>query len=162
LTSAIQAPISSIGCRYAKKHYSSGSSDTASKVDITFTCTTSASGSLLLGSSREFSGWDCSPSSAIAEAIIARAAEFLPGLRGCDGDGVNVRVGLRPFAAGGLPFVGPLDAVQGLFLATGHEGSGLVLGPITGEIISSYVVDGNGPQTSSANVLLPCIRLGTC
>ena len=49
--------------------------------DITFTATRSASGALLLGSSREEAGFDAAPSDAVAEAILARCAAFLPQAR---------------------------------------------------------------------------------
>lgn len=49
--------------------------------DITFTATRSAGGALLLGSSREEAGFDAAPSNAVAEAILARCAAFLPQAR---------------------------------------------------------------------------------
>lgn len=52
-----------------------------SEVDITFTATRSAGGSLLLGSSREAAGFDAAPSEAVAAAILARGAAFLPQAR---------------------------------------------------------------------------------
>ena len=37
-----------------------------------------------------------------------------------------------------LPLVGPTD-VDGLFLATGHFRNGILLGPVTGEVIARAV-----------------------
>ncbi len=83
-------------------------------VDITFTATTSASGTLLLGSSREFSGWSDAPSASIASSIMRRAVQFLPHLAGAPTpEGPAVRVGLRPFAVGGLPMIGPIPECPG-------------------------------------------------
>ena len=47
-------------------------------VDVTFTATRIASGALLLGSSREEVGFDAAPSEAVAGAILAHGAAFLP------------------------------------------------------------------------------------
>lgn len=106
---------------------------TTAAADITFTATTSASGSLLIGSSREFSGWDPSGPIETIDAIMDRAITFLPGLAAIDRRSeISVRVGLRPFSPLG-PMVGPL--CEGLFVAAGHEGSGLTLGPATAELL---------------------------
>ncbi|KAG2442112.1 hypothetical protein HYH02_009601 [Chlamydomonas schloesseri] len=135
------------------------------EVDITFTATTSASGTLLVGSSREFSGWDVTPSPAVVSAIMQRAALFLPGLQpaaaqaaaaaapGSSSGGVpglSVRVGLRPYAVGGLPLVGPVAGAPGLFVAAGHEGSGLCMGPATGQLLSRHVRKHVGASSTAA------------
>ena len=70
----------------------------AAAADITFTATTSAAGTLLVGSSREFSGWDTEADAAVVAAIMQRAAAFLPGLEGVPRGDISVRVGLRPYA----------------------------------------------------------------
>ena len=38
------------------------------------------------------------------------------------------------------PLVGPVPGVEGLLLAAGHEGSGLTLGPATGELLAAYAL----------------------
>ncbi|KAK9821274.1 hypothetical protein WJX74_007314 [Apatococcus lobatus] len=48
------------------------------QLGVTFTAAPSASGSLLLGSSREFSGWDTSPCPATVDAILDHAEQYLP------------------------------------------------------------------------------------
>ena len=44
--------------------------------------------------------------------------------------------GLRPWLPGHLPAIGPSAAVEGLWVATGHEGAGVALGPITGRLVA--------------------------
>ncbi|GIL53567.1 hypothetical protein Vafri_9144 [Volvox africanus] len=158
-------------------------SSSAEPADITFTATTSANGNLLIGSSRESNVWDTDPSPAIIAAILQRAATFLPGLRSCADSaaaaaaaaaatggnsysdavaGLVVRVGLRPYAAGGLPLVGPVVGSPGLFVAAGHEGSGLCMGPGTGELLVRYIrthMGASGQDTRSFDDLLPDARL---
>jgi glycine oxidase len=53
--------------------------------------------------------------------------------------------GLRPRAKDDLPVLGPCEAVQGLFYATGHYRNGILLAPITGEVIAGAIVQGVAP-----------------
>lgn len=50
--------------------------------------------------------------------------------------------GLRPCLPDGLPVVGPVPQMPGLFLATGHAMMGLTLGPVTGRLMADLVLDG--------------------
>ncbi len=106
-------------------------------LDITFTATMSASGDLLLGSSRDDVGYDDSADAGIIRAIVQRSLQYLPGL---DAEAALTaaipRVGLRPHGAGGLPFVGRVAGVEGLLLNAGHSGSGLLLSPLSAAIIA--------------------------
>ena len=73
--------------------------------DIAFTATPSMAGTSLVGSAREFSGWDITPQHDIQDAIMRRAHHFLPGLTGGpQAGGDDVRVGLRPYALGKILF----------------------------------------------------------
>ena len=129
-------------------------------VDITFTASTSASGSLLVGSSREFSGYSNEPSLDVVDAIMARAAHFLPALAAvAKPQGADVRVGLRPYAIGGLPAIGPVPGFPGLVVAAGHEGSGLCLGPATALLACQYLAGGDMPVTKF-KAFLPQQRIG--
>jgi glycine/D-amino acid oxidase-like deaminating enzyme len=127
------------------RHYSQAAVPAAGSesVDITFTATQSASGSLLVGSSREFSGWEADPASDIIEAIMSRASAFLPHLQGVKVDARNgsVRVGLRPYCLGGLPMIGQVR--DKLIVAAGHEGSGLALGPATATLAVQALLTGS-------------------
>lgn len=49
--------------------------------------------------------------------------------------------GLRPRAADGLPVLGPCAEIDGLFYATGHYRNGILLTPITGELIAEAIVN---------------------
>jgi glycine/D-amino acid oxidase-like deaminating enzyme len=106
-----------------------------------------ASGTLLLGSSRQFAGFDRSVSLAVLRAIAARALRFLPSL-------ANVGVirsyaGLRPWSPDHLPLIGPVEAIPGFFLATGHEGAGIGLAPITGRLIADWIVGADLPPVAA-------------
>src|ERR1041384_6540953 len=55
---------------------------------------------------------------------------------------VDTWAGLRPRAADGLPVLGPCGEIDGLFYATGHYRNGILLAPLTGELISESIVAG--------------------
>jgi sarcosine oxidase subunit beta len=110
-----------------------------------------ASGTLLLGSSRQFVGLDRSVSLAVIQAIAARAIRFLPRLAR-----VNVirsYAGLRPWTPDHLPLIGPVAHIPGFYLATGHEGAGIGLAPITGRLIADWITGAELPLI--AGDLLP-------
>jgi len=47
--------------------------------------------------------------------------------------------GLRPYSRDGLPAIGPVDEHGRLHIATGHEGTGHGLAPVTGAIVAARV-----------------------
>ena len=54
--------------------------------------------------------------------------------------------GLRPRSADGLPVLGPCGEIDGLVFATGHYRNGILLAPVTGELIASAIVQGFVPR----------------
>jgi glycine/D-amino acid oxidase-like deaminating enzyme len=108
------------------------------------------------GSSREFSGWESVPSSSIISAILQRASVFLPGLAAVSSSDVlqSTRVGLRPYAVGGLPAIGPVPGLPNVVVAAGHEGSGLCLGPATAELVVHHLLGGGKGGSEQVEELL--------
>ncbi|MEV5767178.1 FAD-dependent oxidoreductase [Micromonospora sp. NPDC052213] len=53
---------------------------------------------------------------------------------------VSVRLGTRPMPADGLPIIGPVPGVGGVYIAVMH--SGVTLAPTAGRLIASEIVDG--------------------
>jgi glycine oxidase len=51
--------------------------------------------------------------------------------------------GLRPGAKDGLPLMGELPQLPGLWLATGHFRSGIVMAPSTAELLSDALINGS-------------------
>jgi len=92
-------------------------------------------GHVLLGSSRERRGFDTTVDPAVTQAMLERAATLMPGVAQLEPD--RAWAGLRPWLPDGLPALGPSRAVPGLWVATGHEGAGVALGPISGELLAS-------------------------
>lgn len=90
----------------------------------------------------------------MVQAILDRARMFLPALGVATPE--LVRVGLRPLAVRGTPCVGPVGA--GLFVAAGHEGSGLLLAPVTAKLIGDYILERTSSVAGAAS-LLPTVQL---
>jgi len=118
----------------------------AEDLQVALVAEMTAGGTLLLGSSRQFAGFDRSVSLAVLQAIAARAARFLPALARV---GVmRSYAGLRPWSPDHLPLIGPVVAVPGLYLAAGHEGAGIGLAPVTGQLIAGWVAGGDLPPVA--------------
>jgi glycine/D-amino acid oxidase-like deaminating enzyme len=96
---------------------------------------TTADRDVLVGSSRERRGFDTTVDPAVTQAMLARAAGLMPAVAGLEV--VDAWAGLRPWLPDGLPALGPSRELPGLWVATGHEGAGVGLGPISGELLAS-------------------------
>ena len=103
-------------------------------LQVTTVTETTWEGDVLVGSSRERRGFDLSVDAAVSAAMLDRAARLVPGLRGLPVDAAWA--GLRPWLPDHLPAIGPSGATDGLWLATGHEGAGVALGPVTGRLVA--------------------------
>ncbi len=91
-------------------------------------------GDVLVGSSRERRGFDVTVDPAVSRAMLERAARLFGVLGSLEV--ADAWAGLRPWLPDHLPAIGPSAAVEGLWLATGHEGAGVALGPVTGVVLA--------------------------
>jgi glycine/D-amino acid oxidase-like deaminating enzyme len=98
-----------------------------------------AAGNIILGSTSRFVGLDRRPTPGGIRYILEHATRLLPGLGKLEV--IRTWAGLRPFTPDGLPLLGP-SGLPGLLLATGHDGSGLALGPLTGRLMAEMVTTG--------------------
>jgi sarcosine oxidase subunit beta len=98
------------------------------------------SGNILIGSTREFVGFDHRTTFDGIRMIASRIASVIPAL-------VQVPVirtfgGLRPYTPDGLPILGKVAGLEGFIMAAGHEGDGIALSAITGELIADLIATG--------------------
>lgn len=70
--------------------------------------------------------------------LLRTATTAIPAL--ADATVVATHVGDRPCSPGGLPLIGAIPGQPGLWRAVGHGMWGLILGPVTGEIISDDIL----------------------
>jgi glycine/D-amino acid oxidase-like deaminating enzyme len=106
-----------------------------------------ASGTVLIGASRERVGFDRSPSLQVIGMLAAKAIGLFPFL----GEARAIRFyrGFRPYCPDHLPVIGADERLAGLLHACGHEGAGVGLAPATGHLIAQ-VAAGQPPSVSLA------------
>lgn len=94
-------------------------------------------GRLVTGSTREQAGYSKNVTMEGMERIVRGVKDMLPAL-----GAMRFReawAGLRPATSDFLPVLGPSPAVPGLYYATGHFRSGILLAALTGQIIAAMV-----------------------
>ena len=100
---------------------------------------------VVVGATRETgSGFAPHTTTAGVRAVLDEALRVAPAL--ADAEVREIRVGLRPLTPDGLPVLGAVPGVAGVFLATGHGPSGLTLGPYSGKIVAAQML-GTAPGT---------------
>jgi glycine oxidase len=97
-------------------------------------------GRLIAGSTSENAGFNKQVTAGGISHILANAHEISPKISALPI--VDTWSGLRPRAPDGLPVLGPCGEIDGLFYATGHYRNGILLAPVTGELIADAVVAG--------------------
>ncbi len=96
-------------------------------------------GRVLAGSTTEQAGFDKEVTASGVHSILSNALEISP--RISDLPLIGTWAGLRPRAEDSLPVLGPCAEIPGLVFATGHYRNGILLAPITGELIAGAIVD---------------------
>ncbi|WP_085506157.1 NAD(P)/FAD-dependent oxidoreductase [Thalassobacillus devorans] len=97
----------------------------------------------LIGSSREFNGFDLKVNQEVTRCIAKRAMRFYPGM--ADMTVIRTYAGLRPWTEDHLPIISHVDEVPGFYVAAGHEGDGISLAAITGKVMEEMI---SGKETS--------------
>ena len=97
-------------------------------------------GSVLVGATVEDVGFDERATVAGVQQLIDMTCELVPAASKAWFQGV--RVGLRPGTPDDLPAIGPSDRLAGLFYATGHFRNGVLLAPLTAQLVADYVLEG--------------------
>ena len=97
-------------------------------------------GSLLVGATVEEVGFDEGTTVAGVSALTSAVIELLPHASGARIE--SVRVGLRPALPDEMPAIGPYAAAPRVVAATGHYRNGVLLAPLTAELVTSYLLDG--------------------
>jgi glycine/D-amino acid oxidase-like deaminating enzyme len=91
-------------------------------------------GNLLLGSSRQFVGFDPEVDPGVLSEMLKQSVRYFPQLKSANI--IRTWTGFRPYTPDILPIIDEIDAIPGLFIATGHEGLGITEAPVTGLLIS--------------------------
>ncbi|MGC5050031.1 glycine oxidase ThiO [Micromonospora sp. DT48] len=76
--------------------------------------------------------------------LLRAAVDLLPEI--AEYDLVETTAGLRPGTPDNAPILGPLPGHPGVLVAAGHHRHGIVLTPVTADLITDLVTGGGGPE----------------
>ncbi len=99
-------------------------------------------GNILIGSTRQFAGFDTRSTFRGLQALVRQMVELVPHV--AEMHLIRAYAGLRPSTPDGLPIIEASPGVSGFFVAAGHEGDGIALSPVTGEMIAGLVAGDEG------------------
>jgi glycine oxidase len=100
-----------------------------------------ADGRYVLGATVEERGFELEPTAGAVYELLRDAHELLPGVSELEIE--ELSVGLRPGTPDNAPAIGP-GALEGLVWATGHHRNGILLAPLTAELVAG-VLTGREP-----------------
>jgi glycine oxidase len=93
-------------------------------------------GRSLVGSTLEFVGYRREVTAGAVRQLLNAAIDLVPAL--AEATLTGTWSNFRPYTADGLPLIGR-GALDGLFVASGHHRTGILLAPITGEAIAGMI-----------------------
>ncbi|HTD09648.1 MAG TPA: glycine oxidase ThiO [Solirubrobacteraceae bacterium] len=99
-------------------------------------------GRYVLGATVEERGFELAPTAGGIYELLRDAHELIPGVSELQIE--ELSVGLRPGTPDNGPAIGPAS-VRGLIWATGHYRNGILLAPLTAELVADLLI-GNGEQ----------------
>ncbi|UYQ76554.1 FAD-binding oxidoreductase [Glutamicibacter sp. JL.03c] len=124
----------------AAKHLASVNPENAPPFGIGLSLGQTDSGNLLIGGSRQFTGFDKPQGVEVMRAIAKHAVRLVPSLR--DTQIIRSMTGFRPSTGDGLPIISTVPELTGYVVAAGHEGDGIALAPITGSLVAELLEAG--------------------
>jgi glycine oxidase len=96
-------------------------------------------GRYVLGATMEERGFDTTVTAGALYELLRDAGELVPGIHELVVE--ETAAGLRPATPDNAPVLGPAREVAGLVWATGHHRNGILLAPVTAELVAG-VLDG--------------------
>ncbi|MGV9555419.1 glycine oxidase ThiO [Streptomyces sp. NPDC003401] len=100
-------------------------------------------GELVVGATSEELGWDTTVTAGGVYELLRDAHELVPGIT--ELPLTETRAGLRPGSPDNAPLLGP-TGLDGLLLATGHHRNGVLLAPVTGDVMAHALATGDLPD----------------
>ncbi|MGP2439400.1 glycine oxidase ThiO [Streptomyces sp. JW3] len=100
-------------------------------------------GELVVGATSEELGWDTTVTAGGVYELLRDAHELVPGIT--ELPLTETLAGLRPGSPDNAPLLGP-TALAGLLLATGHFRNGVLLTPVTGDVMAHVLTTGELPE----------------
>jgi len=95
-------------------------------------------GSVIVGATEERAGFDARVTARGMAQLTSVAPRLVPAL--ADADFQDGWAGLRPSSPDGLPSIGRIEGIGQLIVAYGHYRSGVLLSPVSGQIVRDLVI----------------------
>jgi glycine oxidase len=102
-----------------------------------------ADGGYVLGATVEERGFELAPTAGGIYELLRDAHELVPGISELEIE--ELSVGLRPGTPDNGPAIGPAS-VRGLIWATGHYRNGILLAPLTAQLVADLLTGGDGGE----------------
>ncbi len=96
-------------------------------------------GELIVGSTVEFAGFEKHVTVGGIEALLAAARRLVPALG--SRPILKAWAGFRPWTPDELPYLGDIPGSPGLYIASGHYRNGILLAPVTGQLMAELLLE---------------------
>nr|WP_231331277.1 glycine oxidase ThiO [Actinomadura graeca] len=103
-------------------------------------------GEVVVGATQEEMGFDTRVTAGGLWELLRDARELLPGIT--ELEFTEVSAGLRPGSPDNAPVMGP-TALPGFLLGTGHFRNGVLLAPVSADILAAMLLDGPVPEVAA-------------
>ncbi|MFD0695656.1 glycine oxidase ThiO [Paenibacillus sp. GCM10027628] len=111
-----------------------------------------AGGRLLVGATVQPGSYDRKVSLAGLAELMERAKLLMPSIAETEWE--KAWSGLRPQTPDGLPYIGMVPEVEGLYAAYGHYRNGILLSPITGKVMADLILGDDSEQEADTQLEL--------
>lgn len=114
-----------------------------------------ADGEVVVGATVEEQGFDTRVTAGGVYDLLRDARELVPGVT--ELTLAEASAGLRPGTPDNAPVIGPAP-VPGLVYATGHHRNGMLLAPVTADVVTAYLTSGVLPEVAAPFTLDRFVR----
>ena len=104
-------------------------------------------GEIVVGATVEERGFDDAVTAGAVYELLRDARELVPAVT--ELTVAEIGAGLRPGSPDNAPLIGP-TSVPGLVLATGHFRNGVLLAPVTADLVADLITTGSLPESAAA------------
>ena len=104
-------------------------------------------GRYVLGATMEERGFDTTVTAGGLYELLRDAGELVPGVHELVVE--EMSAGLRPATPDNAPVLGPAEELAGLHWATGHHRNGILLAPVTADLVAGGLGDGGEPVAAA-------------
>lgn len=124
--------------KYAKADYKRNVTPDMERFGVAMVVEPTEAGNFLVGSSRQFRGFDMKTDSRVMRALAQRAMRFFPCIK--DINVIRSYAGLRPYTKDQRAIISETE-LKGFYVAAGHEGGGITQSLITGKLMSELILN---------------------